>query len=83
MHPADIAEIAHELSPEERAAVFEALEDEIAADTLEEMHPSFQAALCWASCPTRRRRSCWQHEPDDAADLLADLPKRRASAAWR
>ncbi|MHB1362120.1 MAG: magnesium transporter MgtE N-terminal domain-containing protein, partial [Thermoleophilia bacterium] len=40
LHPADIADIANELSPEERVAVVESLEDEIAADTVEEMHPN-------------------------------------------
>ena len=45
LHPADIADIVHELTPEERAAVFDALEDEVAADTFEEMHPSYQASL--------------------------------------
>jgi CBS domain-containing protein len=79
LHPADIAEIAHELTPEERAAVFEALEDEVAADTLEEMHPSYQASLL-SELPDEKAADLLDEvSPDDAADLLADLPKRRAS----
>jgi magnesium transporter len=79
LHPADIAEIAHELTPEERAAVFEALEDEVAADTLEEMHPASQAALL-SELPDEKAADLLEDvSPDDAADLLADLPKRRAS----
>ena len=79
LHPADIAEIAHELSPEERAAVFEALEDEVAADTLEEMHPAVQASLL-TELPVEKAADLLEDvSPDDAADLLADLPKRRAS----
>ena len=31
--------MVHELTPEERAAVLEALEDEVAADAMEEMVP--------------------------------------------
>jgi Mg/Co/Ni transporter MgtE len=79
LHPADIAEIAHELTPEERAAVFEALEDEVAADTLEEMHPAYQASLL-SELPDEKAADLLEDvSPDDAADLLADLPKRRAS----
>jgi magnesium transporter len=79
LHPADIAEIAHELSPEERAAVFEALEDEVAADTLEEMHPAYQASLL-SGLPDEKAADLLEDvSPDDAADLLADLPKRRAT----
>ena len=79
LHPADIAEIAHELTPEERAAVFEALEDEVAADTLEEMHPAYQASLL-SELPDEKAADLLEDvSPDDAADLLADLPKRRAA----
>jgi len=79
LHPADIAEIAHELTPEERAAVFEALDDEIAADTLEEMHPTSQAALLRELPDEKAADLLDDVSPDDAADLLADLPKRRVS----
>jgi magnesium transporter len=78
LHPADIADIAHELSPEERAAVFEALEDEVAADAVEEMHPSFQASLIQELPDEKARDLLSKMDPDDAADLLADLPPERA-----
>ncbi|HMK91994.1 MAG TPA: PRC-barrel domain-containing protein, partial [Thermoleophilia bacterium] len=73
LHPADIAEIAHELTPEERAAVFEALEDEVAADTLEEMHPTVQASLLTELPDEKAADLLDEVSPDDAADLLADL----------
>ena len=77
MHPADIADIAHELSPEERAAVLDALEDEVAADAVEEMHPSFQAALIGDLPDSKAAELLSNMSPDDAADLLADLPEER------
>jgi magnesium transporter len=77
LHPADIADIVHELSPEERAAVIDALKDEIAADTLEELHPSYQAALLIDMSDERASELLASMSPDDAADLLADLPDER------
>jgi magnesium transporter len=77
LHPADIADIAHELSPEERAAVLESLEDEVAADAVEEMHPSFQAALIGDLPDGKAAELLSNMSPDDAADLLADLPEER------
>ena len=77
LHPADIADIVHELSPEERAAVIGALKDEIAADTLEELHPSYQTSLLLDMPDDRASELLASMSPDDAADLLADLPDER------
>ena len=77
LHPADIADIAHELTPEERAAVLDALEDEVAADAVEEMHPSFQAALVGDLPDDKAAELLGNMSPDDAADLLADLTEER------
>ncbi len=77
LHPADIAELVHELSPEERAAVFDALEDDLAADTFEELHPSYQASLLLDLPDEKASEILGEMSPDDAADLLADLPDDR------
>jgi magnesium transporter len=77
LHPADIAELVHELSPEERAAVFDALEDDLAADTFEELHPSYQASLLLDLPDDKASEILNEMSPDDAADLLADLPDDR------
>jgi magnesium transporter len=79
LHPADIADIANELTPEERVAVFEELEDEIAAEAIGEMHPSVQASLLTNIADDKASELLANMDPDDAADLLADLPKRRAN----
>ena len=77
LHPADIAELVHELSPEERTAVFDALEDDLAADTFEELHPSYQASLMLDLPDEKASEILNEMSPDDAADLLADLPDDR------
>jgi CBS domain-containing protein/sporulation protein YlmC with PRC-barrel domain len=77
LHPADIADLVHELSPEERAVVFDALEDELAADTFEELHPSYQASLLLGLPDEKASEILNEMSPDDAADLLADLPDDR------
>jgi magnesium transporter len=77
VHPADIADIVHELSPDERAAVLEALDDEVAADAMEEMHPSFQAATLLDMADDDAAHLLSNMSPDDAADLLADVPEDR------
>jgi CBS domain-containing protein len=77
VHPADIADIVHELAPEERAAVLGALDDEVAADAMEEMHPSFQAATLLDMADADAAHLLSNMSPDDAADLLADIPDER------
>jgi magnesium transporter len=77
LHPADIADLVHELSPEERAAVLDALEDDLAADTFEELHPSYQASLLLDLPDDKASELLTNMAPDDAADLLADLPDDR------
>lgn len=80
LHPADIADIANELSPEERISVLESLEAEIAADTVEEMDPNFQAKLLNDMDEKKAAALLSNMDPDDAADLLADLPEEKAAA---
>ena len=77
LHPADIADLVHELSPEERAAVLDSLEDELAADTFEELHSSYQASLLLDLPDDKASELLNNMAPDDAADLLADLPDDR------
>src|SRR2546422_682736 len=45
LHPADIADIVEELAPDEREAVFETLDEQVAAEALEEVHPKVQKAI--------------------------------------
>ncbi|MHB0976266.1 MAG: magnesium transporter MgtE N-terminal domain-containing protein [Candidatus Aquicultorales bacterium] len=78
LHPADLAEIANRLSPQQRAAVIESLDDETAADTLEEMDPEHQVSVLTDMESERASDILEEMSPDDAADLLADLPREKA-----
>jgi CBS domain-containing protein/sporulation protein YlmC with PRC-barrel domain len=79
LHPADIADIVNELSPEHRTALLESLNKEVAADTVEEMNPPYQADVFSEMEPRKAAEILKEMEPDDAADLLADLPDEKAA----
>jgi Mg/Co/Ni transporter MgtE len=77
LHPADIADIVEELAPDEREAVFETLDEEVAAEALEEVEPKVQKAIVESLDSERAAEIVEEMEPDAAADLLADLPEER------
>ena len=73
LHPADIADIVEELSSPEREAVFETLDEEVAAEALEEVTPKVQQAIIRSLDSDRAADIVEEMDPDAAADLLADL----------
>jgi len=75
MHPSDIADILEELAPAERAALFTSLDDETAAETLEEVEPKLQKALVESLEPSDVADILEEMDPAAAADLLAELPE--------
>ncbi len=75
LHPADIADIIEELAPAEREAVFETLDEEVAAEALEEIHPKLQKSIVESLDSDRAADIVEEMDPDAAADLLGDLPK--------
>ncbi len=79
LHPADIADIVEDLAPDEREAVFETLDEEVAAEALEEVQPKVQKAIVESLDSDRAADIVEEMEPDAAADLLADLPEERTS----
>jgi Mg/Co/Ni transporter MgtE len=77
LHPADIADIVEDLAPDEREAVFETLDEEVAAEALEEVQPKVQKAIVESLDSERAADIVEEMKPDAAADLLADLPEER------
>jgi len=74
LHPADIADIV-----EDREAVFETLDEGVAAEALEEVDPKVKKAIVESLDSDRAAEIVEEMEPDAAADLLADLPEERTS----
>lgn len=74
LHPADIADIVEELAPAEREAIFETLDEEVAAETLEEISPKLQVSILSSLDSDRAADIVEEMDPDAAADLLGDMP---------
>jgi magnesium transporter len=73
LHPADLADIVEELSPEEREAIFEAIDSEVAAEALSEVEPKMQASILESLETEKAAEIVEEMAPDQAADVLAEL----------
>lgn len=80
LHPADIADIIEDLAPAERDAVFQALDEEVAAQALEEIDPKLQVSIVNSLDSDRAADIVEEMDPDAAADLLADLTPEQSEA---
>jgi CBS domain-containing protein len=78
LHPADIADIIEELPPAEREAVFETIDEDVAAEALEELDPKVQVSLVESLDSDRAADIVNEMDPDAAADLLEKLPEDRS-----
>ena len=78
LHPADIADIIEVLAPAEREAVFQTLDEEVAAEALEEIDPDIQVSLVESLDSERAADIVEEMDPDAAADLLDQLPTERS-----
>ena len=78
LHPVEIARLAEALSYHQSAEIVQSLDDETAAETLEEM-PDEQQARIIGDMPEERAADIleWM-SPDEAADVLGDLPEEKA-----
>jgi magnesium transporter len=73
LHPADLADILEELAPAQREAIFESLDEDVAADALEEINPKMQASLVESLDSDHAADIVEEMDPDAAADLLENL----------
>jgi magnesium transporter len=80
MHPSDIADILEDLAPAERQALFESLDEEVAAEALEEVKPKMQQSLIESLDSEEVAAIVEEMDPGAAADLLAELPDERSEA---
>src|SRR5579863_9816062 len=78
LHPADIADIVEDLAPDERQAVFQTLDEGVAAEALEEVEPKVQKAIVESLDNGRAADIVEEMNPDAAADLLGELPEERS-----
>jgi len=78
LHPADIADIVHQLTAGQGARLIEGLDDKTAADALEEIDTERQTHILENISLDRAADILEAMEPDEAADLLAKLPPERA-----
>jgi magnesium transporter len=80
LHPADIADIIEELAPAERDAVFQALDEDVAAQALEEIDPKLQVSILNNMESDRAADIVEEMDPDAAADLLGEMTDERSEA---
>jgi magnesium transporter len=78
LHPADIADIVEDLPPAEREAVFETIDEEVAAEALEEIEPDIQVSIVESLDKDRVADIVEEMDPDAAADLLGELPEKQS-----
>jgi magnesium transporter len=78
LHPVEIARLAESLSYHHGSEIVEALDNEMAAETLEEMHSDTQARIIGEMDEERAADILEHMSPDEAADVLGDLPEQKA-----
>ncbi|MGI8541866.1 MAG: magnesium transporter MgtE N-terminal domain-containing protein [Aridibacter sp.] len=78
LHPVEIAQLAQALSPMHRTDIVGSLDNEIAADTLEEMSTENQARVLEDLDEERAADLLEEMSPDDAVDVLEELDDEKA-----
>lgn len=79
LHPADIADIIEELNNRQRMTILKSLDDEKAAEALEESDMDTQVMVARCMSNDRMAHILDNMATEEAADLLAQLSKERAS----
>ncbi|MFZ0593715.1 MAG: magnesium transporter, partial [Bryobacteraceae bacterium] len=75
MHPADLADIVEELSPDDREALIGAINREVAAETLSEVDPNIQVSIFESLEAEKAAEILEEMAPHEVADVLGELPE--------
>jgi len=78
LHPADLADIVEELGPAEREALFETLDNQVAAEALSEIKPRIQLSILKSLDKQRVAEIVEEMAPDSAADVLNELEEEES-----
>jgi magnesium transporter len=73
MHPADLADIVEDLSPDDREAIFSTIDSEVAADTLTEIDPDIQAQIIESLETEKAAEILDEMDPNEVAHVLNEL----------
>jgi magnesium transporter len=73
LHPADLADLMEELSPDERQSIIGSLDEETAAETISELDKRLQTQVVEKLDPERAADIIEEMSPDAAADLIQNL----------
>ena len=83
LHPADVADILEQLDPQQRANVFQHLDDAQATEAISEMEDEYQADFIEDLDDARAAGLLGSMDPDDAADIVRDLSYEKAETLLR
>jgi len=78
MHPADLAEIMEELSPDERQSIVNSLDEEAAAEAIAELDKRLQTQVVEKMEPEKAAGIIEEMSPDEAADIIQSLEPERS-----
>lgn len=78
MHPADLADIVEDLAHDDRAAIFNTMDTETAAELLSEVEPDIQMRIIESLKADKAADILEEMEPSEAADLLNDLEEEKS-----
>lgn len=78
LHPADLADIIEELSPDERQGIVASLDEETAADTIAELDERLQTQVVEGLDAEQAASIIEEMSPDAAADLMSHLEPEKS-----
>jgi magnesium transporter len=78
MHPADLAEIIEELSPDERQSIIGSLDEEAAAEAIAELDKRLQTQVVEKLDPEKAADIIEEMSPDEAADIIQNLEPEKS-----